>query len=282
MEAAATARIEDRRQKAAMRSAYALGDYHGFAKRLVWPVGAELARAGRVAAGERVLDVAAGSGNFAIRAAEAGADVVASDLAPENFGAGRAEAAARGVELRWVEADAEALPFEAGSFDLVGSVFGAIFAPNHRLVADEMLRVCRPGGRIAMANFTPEGLGGEFFGLFAPYMPEPPAGALPPVLWGSEEHVRELLGGGTASLEMERRSYVERATSPAAYCEFFKRTFGPVAGIYASLADEPDRVAALDEAFLDYARRADSGPAGGPTELRYEYLLVLATLSETG
>jgi ubiquinone/menaquinone biosynthesis C-methylase UbiE len=132
-----------------------------------------------------VLDVATGTGNVAIRAAEAGAHVVASDLTPENFDAGRREAAAVGVELEWVEADAEALPFADGAFDLVTSSAGAIFAPNHQAVADELLRVCRHGGTIGMINFTPEGLAGEFFGIFGRYAPPPPPGALPPVLWGA-------------------------------------------------------------------------------------------------
>ena len=124
-----------------------------------------------IAAGQRVLDVAAGTGNVAIRAAEAGAQVVASDLTPENFEAGRREARARGVELEWVEADAEALPFGDGEFDVVTSSFGAMFAPDHQAVADELLRVCRPGGTIGMLNFTPEGLGGEFFELFGATRP---------------------------------------------------------------------------------------------------------------
>ena len=109
-----------------------------------------------------MLDVAAGTGNVAIRAAETGASVVASDLEPESFAAGRREAHARGVELEWVVADAQALPFPDGAFDVVTSSFGAIFAPDHHAVASELLRVCRPGGTIGMVNFTPEGLGGEF------------------------------------------------------------------------------------------------------------------------
>ncbi len=124
--------------------------------------------------GQRVLDVAAGSGNVAIRAAEAGARVVASDLTPENFEAGRREARARGVELEWVEADAQSLPFQDAEFDVVTSSVGAIFASDHQAVADELLRVCRPGGTIGMINFTPEGLAGEFFELFGRYAPPPP------------------------------------------------------------------------------------------------------------
>jgi ubiquinone/menaquinone biosynthesis C-methylase UbiE len=222
-----------------------------------------------------VLDVAAGTGNVAIRAAEAGAEVVASDITPENFAAGRREAAARGVDVDWVQADAQALPFGDGEFDAVTSSFGAIFAPDHRAVASELLRVCRPGGTIAMANFTPEGLGGEFFALFGAYAP--PNGAESPVLWGSERHVRELFGDALDALELSRREYVERAATPRAYCDFFWETFGPAIAIRASLADRPGAVESLERAFLEFAERANIGAPGVPAEYRYEYLLVVAT-----
>jgi ubiquinone/menaquinone biosynthesis C-methylase UbiE len=269
-----------RELKAASRAAWALGDYHRFAKETVWQLGAELVAACEIRAGQRVLDVAAGTGNTAIRAAEAGAEVVASDLTPENFEAGRREAEAHGVELEWVEADAEALTFADGEFDVVTSSFGAIFARDHGAVADEMLRVCRPGGTIGMLNFTPEGLISDFFGALAPYMPAPPPEALPPALWGSEEHVRELFGDRVESLEMARRHYVERAASPREYRELFKQTFGPVVAAYASLAEEPERAAALDRDFLEFATRANSGRPEGPAEYRYEYLLVVARLRD--
>src|SRR5687767_544474 len=173
-EAAALARIEEiggrmatnraiatepeRDHKATERAMWALGDYHRFAKETVWELGPVLVEACGIAAGQRVLDVAAGTGNVAIRAAEAGAEVVASDLTPENFEAGHREARARGVEPEWIEADAEALPFDDGAFDVVTSSLGAMFAPDHQRVADELLRVCRPGGTIGLLAFTPEGL----------------------------------------------------------------------------------------------------------------------------
>jgi ubiquinone/menaquinone biosynthesis C-methylase UbiE len=260
--------------KAAARAMWALGDYHRFARATVWELGPLLVEACGVAPGQRVLDVATGSGNVAIRAAEAGARVTASDLAPENFEAGRREAGALGVELDWVEADAEALPFADGEFDVVTSAFGAIFAPDHHAVAGELLRVCRPGGAIGMMNFTPEGLGGRFFGLFAPYAPAPPPGTGPPVMWGSEDHVRSLFGDRAATLDLTRRRYTERAESPLAYRELFKETFGPAVAIRASL--EPDRAAELDRDLLDFATRENRGPAGGPAEYEYEYLLVVA------
>jgi ubiquinone/menaquinone biosynthesis C-methylase UbiE len=271
---AQTTQDTDWQLKVATRAAWALGDYHRFALETVWGLGPVLVEACGISTGQRVLDVAAGTGNTAIRAAEAGAEVVASDLTPENFEAGRREAKAHGVELEWVEADAERLPFDDHEFDVVTSSFGAMFAPNHQAVADELLRVCRPGGRIGMLNFTPEGLAADFFGVLAPYAPPPQGGS--PLLWGSEEHVRELFGERVASLEMTRQEYVERAGSPSGYVEFFKATFGPVVGIYASLAGEPERAAALDRDFLEFATRANLGPPDGSAELHYEYLLAVA------
>jgi ubiquinone/menaquinone biosynthesis C-methylase UbiE len=270
------AKSADRELKAATRAAWALGDYHRFAKATIWERGMELVEACQIRAGQLVLDVAAGTGNTAIRAAEAGAQVVASDLTPANFDAGRREARARGVELEWVEADAEALPFADGEFDVVTSSFGAIFAPDHQAVADEMLRVCRPGGTIGMLNFTPEGLFTDFLEVFAPYVPPPPQGARSAALWGSEEHVRELFGERVEFLELARREYPERAASPREYVELFKQTFGPIVATYQSLADQPERSAALDRDFLEFADRTHSGPAEGPAEYRYEYLLVIA------
>lgn len=265
--------VADTEAKAQARTIWGLGDYHRFATETVWGLGPVLVEACGISPGDRVLDVAAGSGNVAIRAAEAGARVVASDLTPENLESGRRAADAQGLEFDWVEADAEALPFDDAEFDVVTSALGAIFAPDHQAVANEMVRVCRPGGTIGMINFTPEGLAAEFFGLFAKYAP--PSEAPPPVLWGSEQHVRRLFGDALAELELTRSEYVERSPGgPAAYCEFFKQTFGPVIGLYASLEDQPDRADALDREFLDFATRANQGPSGGPAEYSYEYLLV--------
>ena len=262
--------------KAETRDMWALGDYHRFARATVWELGSVLVDAAGISSGERVLDVAAGTGNVAIRAAEAGARVVASDLTPDHFDAGRREAAARGVELDWVEADAESLPFGDGQFDVVTSSLGAIFAPNHQAVADEMLRVCRPGGRIAMINFTPDGLAAGFFGVLAPYMPLPPPDALPPLLWGSEEHVRELFGDRVDVLELTRGSYRERAASPRAYVDLFNETFGPVVAIRAALSDQPDRLEAFDREFLNFATAPAAGKPAGAAEYPYGYLLVVA------
>ncbi len=267
--------MQQRREaKADVRRIWALGDYHRFATELIWELGGVLVEACEVSPGQRVLDVAAGSGNTAIRAAEAGADVVASDLTPENFAAGRREAAARCVELEWVEADAEALPFADAGFDVVTSSFGAMWAPNQQAVADELVRVSKPGGTIGMVNFTPEGLLTEFLEVLAPYVPPRP-GAPAPTLWGSEEHVRVLFGNRLESLELTRKDYVEKAVSPESYWAFYRETFGPVVAILAGLADEPAKAAALERDFLEFARRSNSGDPDGPAEYRFEYLLVV-------
>ena len=273
-----TTRMEQE-HTAVTRAMWALGNYHEFAKQTVWDLGPRLVEACRIAPGQRVLDVAAGTGNVALRAAQAGASVVASDLTPENFEAGRREARALGVEVEWVEADAQALPFGDAEFDVVTSAVGAIFAPDQQKVADELTRVCRAGGTIGMINFTPEGLGGDFFGLFARHAPPPPPGTPSPTEWGSEAHVRALFGDGVASLTMTREEYVERSPhggGPREYCDLFKATFGPAVALYGLLADQPDRLAALDREFLEFAARANQGAPAGPAEYHYEYLLVVA------
>ena len=262
--------------KTAVREMWAAGDYHRFARSTVWQLGPVLIDACGIDAGQRVLDVAAGTGNVAIRAARAGAVVTASDLTPAHFDAGRRAARAEGVDVEWVEADAESLPFPDAAFDAVTSCFGAMFAPDHRRVAGELLRVCRPGGVIGLINFTPEGAGGDFFRLLSPYVPPPPVGAQPPLSWGSEEHVRELFTGSVASLDLHRREYVETASSAREYHELFKQSFGPMVAIYTSLADDPARASALDRGFADFITRWNRGRAAGRVAIPYEYLLVVA------
>lgn len=266
-ETAARVRIDE------MPSPWALGDYDRFARELVWGLGPELVEACGIGPGQRVLDVATGTGNVALRAAQAGADVVACDVTRESMAVGERRAGEIDVEIEWVQADAQSLSFADGEFEAVTSSLGAIFAPDHQTVADELIRVCRPGGTIGMTNFTPEGNATDFFGALAPYAPAPPAGALPPVLWGSEQHVRELFGPRVASLEMTRKTYVERRPGgPRGYCDFFYETFGPVIAVRAG-AEDPE---ALDRDFLAFAARANQGPPGGPAEIAYEYLLVAA------
>lgn len=254
-----------------------MGNYDRFARATVWELGPLMVEACGITRGQHVLDVAAGTGNVALRAAMAGASVVASDLTPEHFEAGRRAAASAGVDLEWIEGDAEALPFDDDAFDVVTSCLGAMFAPDHRVVADELLRVCRPGGTIGMMNFTPQGTGGEFFSLLAPYAPAPPPGAAPPVLWGQEEHVRELFGNRTQPLALSRHEYVERAGSPEEYRRLFQEAFGPLVAIRAGLDGAPDRQAQLDGELLEAVIRWNNGRSSGPVEIPYEYLLVIGT-----
>jgi SAM-dependent methyltransferase len=182
--------------KARHRAMWASGDYPSMVETFLLPLGPRLVEACGIGPGQRVLDVAAGTGNASIPAAKRGADVVASDLTPELFEVARRRAEAEGVELTWAEADAEHLPFEDGSFDVVMSAIGAMFAPHHQVAADELVRVTRPGGTIGLLSWTPEGMLGALFRLMGPFAPPPPPGAQPPPLWGGEEHLRGLLGDG--------------------------------------------------------------------------------------
>ncbi|WP_324276712.1 class I SAM-dependent methyltransferase [Blastococcus brunescens] len=164
----------DRALKARHRAIWALGDYPAVATRLIPELGRVLVAAAEVRRGDRVLDVAAGTGNAAVPAARTGADVVASDLTPELFAAGREFAAREGVDVAWEEGDAEALPYADGAFDVVMSCVGVMFAPHHQQAADELVRVCRSGGRIGLISWTPEGFVGELFRTMKPYAPAPP------------------------------------------------------------------------------------------------------------
>jgi len=265
---------EDLEYKAQARRSWAAGYYHRFASDLVWGLGAELVSACGITPGDRVLDVAAGSGNTALRAADAGGIVVASDLTPENFAAGRTAAQRTGLSIDWVEADAERLPFADAEFDVVTSSVGAMWAPDHERVASELLRVCRPGGTLGMINFAADGLIADFLDVFAGYA-APPPWAASPLLWGDPEYVRQLFGTRVSAIEISRASYVERVPGgPAGYCDYYKHTFGPAATIYAALTAE--QAADLDRKFLASATKNNTGPAGGPAELHFQYIRVIA------
>ena len=194
----------DSELKARHRAMWASGDYPSMVETFLLPLGPRLVDACGIGQGMRVLDVAAGTGNASIVAAQRGASVTASDLTPELLDAGRARAESEGVELEWVEADAENLPFEDASYDVVMSSIGAMFAPHHQDVADELVRVCRPGGTIGLLSWTPEGMIGALFRTMGPYAPPPPPGAQPPPLWGSEDHLRELFGDRVEWNTLER------------------------------------------------------------------------------
>jgi SAM-dependent methyltransferase len=268
----------DRTLKAKHRALWASGDYPAVASELIPELGPRLVTASGVRAGQRVLDVAAGSGNAAVPAAAAGATVIASDLTPELFDAGRAHAARQGVELEWVEADAEALPFEDNSFDVVLSCVGAMFAPHHQVTADELVRVVRPGGTIAMINWTPTGFIGKLFATMKPYAPPPPPGATAPPLWGDENHVRELFGDNVSELKTRRDTVLfDHSASPLEFREYWKRNYGPTIAAYRFNADNPDRVADLDRDFLAFLESSNGASEPGHTAYEAEYLVVTAT-----
>ncbi|MGI5369196.1 SAM-dependent methyltransferase [Streptomyces sp. A244] len=267
----------DRALKSKHRAMWAQGDYPSLAAEVIPELGAILVEACGVRSGLRVLDVGAGSGNAAIPAALTGADVVASDLTPELFEAGRRVAEKQGAHLTWQEADAEALPFGDAEFDTVLSCVGVMFAPHHQQAADELVRVCRPGGTIGLLSWTPQGFIGRMFAAMKPYAPPPPPGAQPPPLWGDEDHVRALLGDRVTDISAERRTVrIDRFGTPEMFRDYFKERYGPTISVYKNIAGEPDRAAALDGALVDLARDADQGTGSGSTVLEWEYLLFTA------
>lgn len=276
MTATAGPEVSDRELKAKHRAMWALGNYPVVADDVIPDLGAELVEAAGVRAGDRVLDVAAGSGNAAIPAALRGATVVASDLTPELLDAGRQRAESRGATLIWRQADAEALPFADGEFDVVLSCVGVMFAPHHQASADELLRVLRPGGTLGLISWTPGGFVGEMFAVMKPYAAPPPAGAQPPPLWGDETHVRELFGDRIADVRASRQLVtVDRFAAPEEFGDYFKAHYGPTTATFQRIADDPERVAALDRELADLARRYDRG-TDGRVVMDWEYLVFTA------
>ena len=254
------------------RTMWATGDYPAMVEAFLLPLGPRLVEACGVAAGVTVLDVAAGTGNAALPAAAAEADVVASDLTPRLLDAGRDRAAAEGLTLQWREADAENLPFDDASFDVVMSSIGVMFAPHHQAAADELVRVCRPGGTIGLLSWTPEGMIGDLFRTMGPFAAPPPPGAQPPPLWGSEEHLTELFGD-RVDFTLHRREDLEITAFPDryGYAEHFKASYGPTIAARAN-AERNNRAAEFDaalEAFCDRWNRGGDGPA----RFEKEYLI---------
>jgi len=264
--------------KARHRKMWASGDYPSMVETFLLPLGPRLVEACDIAPGTRVLDVAAGTGNAAIPAAARGAQVTASDLTPELFDAGRARAEAKGVELEWAQADAEDLPFEDGSFDAVISSIGVMFAPHHQAAADELVRVCRPGGTIGLLSWTPEGMLGAIFRAMGPFMPAPPPGAQPPPLWGGEDHLRELLGDRVEFDRLERDVLeVTAFERPEDYAEHFKQRYGPTIAARAN-AEREGREQEFDEALGTVCEEWNRGSAED-ARFEMEYLLAVGRRS---
>ncbi len=262
--------------KARHRAMWASGDYPRMVDTFLLPLGPRLVDAAGIEPGMRVLDVAAGTGNAAIPAAQRGADVTASDLTPELFDAGRRRAAAEGVELEWVEADAENLPFEDGSFDVVMSSIGAMFAPNHQAVADELVRVTRPGGTIGLLSWTPEGMLGALFRTMGPFAAPPPPGAQPPPLWGSEEHLRGLTGDRVDWLRFERDVLeITAFQHPHDYATHFKSFYGPTIAVQAN-ARKDGREAEFEEALDAFTEEWNRG-TDERARFEKEYLVAVGT-----
>jgi ubiquinone/menaquinone biosynthesis C-methylase UbiE len=273
----------DRALKQKHRAMWAQGDYPALASELIPDLGAILVDTCGIKPGQRVLDVAAGAGNAAIPAAMMGARVVASDLTPEMFDAGRHLAADRGVELEWVEGDAESLPFEDDGFDVVMSCLGVMFAPHHQAGADELLRVCKPGGTIGLLSWTPEGFIGKMFATMKPFSPPPPPGAQPPPLWGSEEHVRELFGDRITDIQARKQTVTIRSFHrPEDFLHYFKSHYGPTISVYKFLGDDAEKVSALDKALTELAEAFSDTHGDSTSQMEWEYLLLTAKKARNG
>ena len=258
--------------KAVHRTTWATGDYAAVSDAITDQVAPLLIDRAPVAAGHEVLDVATGTGNVALRAAQAGAAVTGLDLTPELFTTARRRADALAVAVDWVEGDAEALPFDDGQFDRVFSTFGVQFAPRHEQAARELVRVCKPGGVLALANWTPEGQVGDLFRIMGRYLPAPPSFASPPALWGSEAHVRELFGG-ELELAFERAAAELRFDSAEAYVAFMETVYGPTITARERLTSEGRWDACRSElvAMMEARNEASDGTLFATAE----YLIVL-------
>jgi SAM-dependent methyltransferase len=255
--------------KARQRAMWSVGDYDAIAT-LFWEVGAVVVEAAEIEPGMTVLDVATGTGNAAIRAAEAGGEVTGLDLTPELFEAARRRAADAGVAVEWVEGDAEALPFADASFDRVLSTFGVMFAPDQKLAAAELARVLRPGGRAVLASWTPDGFFGRLIGNLLALLPPPP-GVPAPVLWGDERHVRTLLGG---QLLLDQEVHTVELRSPCldVMTSEFERAFGPF--VLARMALGDDGFVAVRDVFRALVDEFDAG--NDQTRVPSRYLLTVA------
>lgn len=236
-------------------------------------VGEQLCEALDVRAGQKVLDVAAGNGNASLAAARRWCEVTSTDYVPALLSRGRERAAADRLKIEFQEADAEALPFAPGSFDAVISTFGVMFTPDQDKAAAEMIRVCRPGGKIGLANWTPESFVGQIFKTIGKHVP-PPAGVKSPALWGTRARIDEMFGAHASAIQVEARDFVFRYLSPAHFVQIFRSYYGPVLKAFSML--EPAAQAALESdlmAQIDRFNRSGDATMVVPSE----YLEIVIT-----
>ena len=251
--------------KARQQGAWSSGDYAVVGTTLQI-VGEELCEALDIRAGQKVLDVAAGNGNISLAAARRWCDVIATDYVPALLEKAGERAAAERLQIEFREADAEALPFKDRSFDVVVSTFGVMFTPDHEKAATELMRVCKPGGKIGLANWTPDGFIGQLFKTIGKYLP-PPAGVKSPALWGTSARINELFGSQASSIKVESRHFVFRYRSPQHWLDIFKTYYGPVLKTFAGL--QPSAQAALTGdiiALIDRFNRSGDGSMVVPSE----------------
>jgi SAM-dependent methyltransferase len=261
--------------KEGQRMMWTAGDYPDIARTISGVAELVVERVG-AAPGESLLDVATGSGNVAIPAALAGAKVTGLDLTPKLLEVARARAADAGVEVTFVEGDAEELPFEEASFDCVTSCFGVMFAPRQLLAAGELTRVARPGATIVFTAWTAEGLNGRMFKTVGSYMPPPPPELKPPVMWGNEDHVRSLFADSGAELSFERHTVTFEHASPESWLEYNERVLGPAIMAKSALEPQGKWDALRDDLLKLYT---DSNEADdGAFRARAEYLLTVARM----
>lgn len=251
--------------KARQHSAWSSGDYAILGSTLQI-VGEELCEALDLRAGQRVLDVAAGNGNASLAAARRWCEVTATDYVPALLAHARARAEANGFVVAFQEADAERLPFDDRSYDAVLSTVGVMFTPDQEKAAAEMVRVCRPGGKIGLANWTPQGFVGEMFKAIGKYLP-PPAGAKSPLLWGTRERLNELFGTAARSINAKPRDFMFRYRSATHFVDVFKTYYGPMVKAFAALDEGKRKSLAADlEALIGRLNRADDGTIVVPGE----------------
>ena len=254
--------------KQRQQATWASGDYSVVAARILYQA-EQLCETADLQAGWRVLDVATGSGNAALAAARRGCEVVGIDYVPTLLERGRIRAAAEHLSVEFLEADAEQIPFPAHSFDAVTSIYGVMFAPNHQGAADELARVCRSGGRIALASWTSSGFIGEIFRLFSRYLPSSP-GLQPPVRWGDETYQRELFGRSAASVTSYPRTAMFRYRSAEENVEFFRTYYGPTLRAFDALSAYKQE--ALNHDMIALVHRYDRNSGTGPVAIAADYL----------